>query len=110
MCTDSINNGLRPQYRLTIARTLIMIRDKCANEDSITYMSAENNNQMFKNESEKCCQVLLKPAAILFTQIGQMMSTGSHQCILARNMTGLSRATSVAHASKTPSCSGTPSA
>ena len=53
MCIDSINNGLRPLYRLTIARTLIMIRDKCANEDSITYMLAENNNQMFKNESEK---------------------------------------------------------
>lgn len=48
------------------------------------------------------------PAAILLTQIHLTMSIGSHQCILAGNLTGLSKTMNAADAAREPSCSGTP--
>ena len=49
-----------------------------------------------------------KPAAILLRQAHLTIYTGSHQCIPAGNLTGLSGAMNAADAAKLPSCSGIP--
>lgn len=54
MYTVSINNGHTSLYHLTNMWTLIMIRDKSTNNNSITTDMTAKNNQMFqKNESER---------------------------------------------------------
>ena len=54
MYTGSINNGHTSLYHLTHMWTLIMIRDKSTNNNSITTNMTAKNNQMFQeNESER---------------------------------------------------------
>ena len=54
MYTGSINNGHTSLYHLTHMWTLIMIRDKSTNNNSITTNMTAKNNQMFQeNESKR---------------------------------------------------------
>ena len=57
---------------------------------------------------KKPSSILAKSVEILFTQIPLTMSTGSHRCIPAGNLTGLSGAMNAPDAAKTLSSSGTP--
>jgi hypothetical protein len=110
MYTVSINNGHTSLYHLTNVWTLIMIRDKCTNDNSITTDMTTENNQMFKkNESERnAVKYSCRACSNTFDAHRLTMSIGAHRCILAGNLTGLSGAMNAADAAKEPSCSGTP--
>jgi hypothetical protein len=87
-----------------------MIEDKSTNDYStITDMTSENN-QIFKNEGEKNCQVLLlqRVRKILLTQTRLTMSTASLLYISAGNLTGLSESIDVLAAAKIRLCIGIP--
>ncbi len=68
--------------------------------DSITTDMTTKNNQMLSG-------IPVEPAAILLTPTRLTISTGSHRCILAGNLTRSNGAMNAADAAIEPSCSGT---